>query len=78
MADDVAGSRYTVEMQNENEYNINKRSRYYHSMMDQIVDGRDEGARCHSRVDLHLIEKERHLSLIHISYLKQLIERTLE
>ena len=34
MADDVAGSRYTVEMQNENEYNINKRSRYYHSMMD--------------------------------------------
>ena len=60
MADDVAGSRYTVEMQNENEYNINKRSRYYHSMMDQIVDGRDEGARCHSRVDLHLIEKERH------------------
>ena len=34
MTDDVAGSRYTVEMQNENEYNINKRSRYYHSMMD--------------------------------------------
>ena len=34
MADDAAGSRYTVEMQNENEYNIGKRSRYYHSMMD--------------------------------------------
>ena len=26
MADDVAGSRYTVEMQNENEYNIGKRT----------------------------------------------------
>ena len=34
MADDEEGSRYSVEMQNENEYNINKRSRYYHSMMD--------------------------------------------
>ncbi len=34
MADDAEGSRYTVEMQNENEYNISKRSRYYHSMMD--------------------------------------------
>ncbi len=26
MADDAAGSRYTVEMQNENEYNIGKRT----------------------------------------------------
>ena len=34
MADDEEGSRHSVEMQNENEYNINKRSRYYHSMMD--------------------------------------------
>ena len=34
MADDEEGSRYSVKMQNENEYNINKRSRYYHSMMD--------------------------------------------
>ena len=34
MADDVEGSRYSIEMQNENEYNIGKRSRYYHSMMD--------------------------------------------
>ncbi len=33
-ADDEDGSRYAVEMQKENEYNIAKRSRYYLSMMD--------------------------------------------
>ena len=33
-ADDEDGSRYSVEMQKENEYNIAKRSRYYLSMMD--------------------------------------------
>ena len=33
-ADDEEGSRYSVEMQQENEYNIPKRSRYYLSMMD--------------------------------------------
>ena len=33
-ADDDAGSRYSVEMQKENEYNVPKRSRYYLSMMD--------------------------------------------
>ena len=34
MADDEKGSRYNVEIQKKNEYNIGRRSRYYHSMMD--------------------------------------------
>ena len=33
-ADDEAGTRYSVEMQKRNEYNIGKRSRYYLSIMD--------------------------------------------
>ncbi len=33
-ADDEVGSRYAVEMQQENKYNVPKRSRYYLSMMD--------------------------------------------
>lgn len=33
-ADDDAGTRYSVEMQKRNEYNIPKRSRYYLSVMD--------------------------------------------
>lgn len=32
-ADDAEGNRYSVEMQKWNEYNLNKRGRYYHSMM---------------------------------------------
>ncbi len=34
MADDEKGSRYNVQIQKKNEYNIGTRSRYYHSMMD--------------------------------------------
>ena len=45
MADDVEGSRYSIEMQNENEYNIGKRSRYYHSMMD--LDLLEKGKKYH-------------------------------
>ena len=41
-ADDEAGSRFAVEMQARQEYNLLKRSRYYHSVMDidQLLKGR--------------------------------------
>ena len=40
MADDEKGSRYNVEIQKKNEYNIGTRSRYYHSMMDLLEKGK--------------------------------------
>ena len=42
-ADDEAGSRFAVEMQTRQEYNILKRSRYYHSIMDidELLKGRE-------------------------------------
>ena len=42
-ADDDAGSRFAVEMQTRQEYNILKRSRYYHSIMDidELLKGRE-------------------------------------
>ena len=41
-ANDSAGTRYSVEMQKRNEYNIGKRGRYYLSIMD--LDQLEKGA----------------------------------